>query len=599
MLYRALSGPCEYEGRNIELSTIGYADSKDGKNFNKRRQFISPSEEWEKFGCEDPRVTYFEGEYFIFYTALGTYPPDAGSIKAALALSDDLKKIKQKHLVTLFNAKAMMLFPQRIKGRLAALLTVNTDRPPAKIAIAYFDKKEDIWSLDFWREWYKNLDKQIIGVERLNTDLTEAGAVPILTDEGWLFVYSHIHNYYDEKKRLFAVEALLLDRDNPQKIIGRTDSPLLVPEENYEKVGMIKNVVFPTSALLEDKNLLIYYGAADTCCALASEELASTLYHLLSSSVKKVVKLDKFSGNPILQPSSEKPWQAMAVFNPAAIYLENKFFLLYRAMSNDNTSTLGVLVSEDGLNFKQYFNDPVYVPRMPFEQKKKLNGLSGCEDPRLTLLGDRLYMLYTAFDSIHPPRVALTSIDVGDFLYRRWLWAPPVLISPDNVDDKNACIFPEKIKGKYIIFHRVNGREIAVDFAKTLNFNQDNLLKKEGAILPRPGMWDSAKIGIAGPPIKTPRGWFLLYHGVSELDGQYRLGFMLLDLKNPLKILFRTMYPVLEPTEHFEKEGIVPNVVFSCGAVVVNGVLYVYYGGGDRVICAATAGFAELLTYAS
>src|ERR1700690_702017 len=125
LLYRALGRP-DALMTPAGISTIGKALSIDGKHFQNRRQFIVPTEEWEKFGCEDPRVTFFEGQYVIFYTALGGMPFGPGNIKVACALSKDLETVQEKHLVTPFNAKAMALFPERINGKITVILTAHT-----------------------------------------------------------------------------------------------------------------------------------------------------------------------------------------------------------------------------------------------------------------------------------------------------------------------------------------------------------------------------------------------------------------------------------------------------------------------------------------
>src|SRR5665647_572342 len=133
LLYRALSRPDPLMSPG-GTSTIGKALTIDGTHFQNRRQFITPTEEWDKFGCEDPRATFFEGKYYIFYTALGGLPFGAGNIKVACAISKDFETIEEKHLITPFNAKAMVLFPERIGGKITVMLTAHTDQPPARIA---------------------------------------------------------------------------------------------------------------------------------------------------------------------------------------------------------------------------------------------------------------------------------------------------------------------------------------------------------------------------------------------------------------------------------------------------------------------------------
>lgn len=597
VLYRAISSEMDYEGQMLQLSTIGHALSGDGLWLMQKRQFITPEHDWERFGCEDPRITNIDDEFLITYTAISNWPPSSDSIKVAIALSKDLRTIDEKHLVTPFNAKAMAFFPEKINGQYVAVVTVNTDEPPAKIALAYFDQKSDIWSESYWQKWYAELDKHLIPIQRLNSDQIEVGAVPVKTVDGWVLIYSHIQHYFQENRRIFGVEAVLLDLSNPQKIIGRTTESLFVPEAEYELNGMIKNVVFPSGAMIVGDEFRIYYGAADTTGAVISVKLAVFLSLLKQSEYRAVLKLRKYSGNPILLPRSDQAWQAQAVFNAGAIMVNNQTYILYRAMSLDNTSTIGCAISEDGYSINHVFHDPIYVPRMEFETKKRPNDFSGCEDPRVTQFGDKIYMFYTAYDGSNLPRVALTSILVDDFVQHRWIWQKPILISDPRIDDKNACLFPEKINDRYVILHRAAGYDIAIDYVDSLEeFSTGTQLEKEASITPRLNYWDSAKIGIAGPPIKTDKGWLLIYHGVSESDRNYRLGFLLLDLTDPFKVLYRTPYPILEPETEFERIGIVNNVVFSCGAVLRDGTVFVYYGGADKVMAVATMSLDELLS---
>ncbi len=596
MLYRALSDEKDHHGHKMRVSTIGYAASDDGVDFTNRRQFIYPEHEWEKYGCEDPRVTKIDGKYYIFYTALSNYPPTADGIRVAVAISKDLKTIEEKHLVTHFNAKAMTLFPSKINGQYTAILSANTDKPPSKVAIAKFDHIEQLWSPGYWERWYQNLNLHQLPLCRIDTDQIEVGAKPIKTEDGWLLVYAHIQNYYTEDKRIFGVEAALLDLDDPQKIVARTANPFLVPAEDYELDGMVPNVIFPSSVLIEDNSLAIYYGATDNYCALAELSLTDLVKHMFDHPFKQTFNLTKYHENPIMLPRTENFWEANSVFNPAAIHINGKYYVIYRAQSPDNTSTMGLAESVDGFHFKRH-HEPIYVPRKPFEQKSEAGRLSGCEDPRITLLDDELFMFYTAYDGINPPRVALSSIALNDFLNHNWQWSEPKVISSPNIDNKNSCLLPGKVNGRYVILHRVEGHDIAIDYLDDLSeLQEENVwLEKEQAIKPRSNWWDGAKIGIAGPPLKVEQGWLLLYHGVSDIDHHYRVGFMLLDENDPGNVLYRSPYPILRPTEEWERIGDVSNVVFPCGAVIVKGTLFVYYGGADKVVCVATAQIEELL----
>lgn len=594
MVYRALSLPHYYLSAKTKMrvSTVGIAESDNGVDFTNRRRLISPEEDWEKYGCEDPRITKIDDKYYIFYTALSEYPFRAEGIKVGLAITRDLKTIDEKHLITPFNAKAMALFPERINGKLCAILSVDTDDPPSKIAFAYFDKEEDMWSREYWEKWYKNVDNHKIELQRRPQDHVEVGAQPIKTEHGWLLIYCYIRNYFTDKK-LFGIEAVLLDLDDPTKIKERTKYPILCPEEGYEVYGMVPDTIFPSGAMIKDEKIYIYYGATDTFCALATGELSLLMEALFEPEIS-IEQFKRVKNNPILEPIKENPWEAKAVFNPAAIYEEGKVRIIYRAMSEDNTSVFGYAESSDGINIDFRADQPIYVPREPFEQKYISNGNSGCEDPRITKIDDRIYMLYTAYSGHQPPRIAITSISVEDFLKQNWDWKKPVVISPPEFDNKDACILPEKVNGRYLLFHRY-GKDIDIDFVDSLDFDGSKWLEEHRWLRPRPGMWDSSKIGIAAPPLKTKEGWLLLYHGVSVEDRHYRVGAVLLDLENPLKILGRTYEPLFEPREKYEKHGQVENVVFPCGAVMQGDDLIIYYGGGDSVVGAAVADVKEVI----
>src|SRR5208283_3746855 len=219
-------------------------------------------------------------------------------------------------------------------------------------------------------------------------------------------------------------------------------------------------------------------------------------------------------------------------------------------------------------------------------------GAGGCEDPRLTRIGDYVYMTYVAYDGHSHPRVALSSIHINDFLKHKWDWKSPVLISPPYVVDKNACILPEKINGKYVIFHRVFPN-ILIDFVDDLDFDGKTRWLVGQYKIPTRALssdWDSLKVGCGPPPLRTKDGWLLIYQAVGASDeSRYKIGAMLLDLKDPTKVLARTRNPILEPTANYENEGLKSGVVYPCGAVIIKNRLFVYYGGADMVVCVATA----------
>jgi predicted GH43/DUF377 family glycosyl hydrolase len=328
--------------------------------------------------------------------------------------------------------------------------------------------------------------------------------------------------------------------------------------------------------------------------------------------VRSRLVMERFDGNPILEPKPEHRWESRAVFNPGALYEAGRVHLVYRTIGDTNTSVLGYASSPDGLHFDERLEGPIYIPREPFESVRPASSphpvtytssyvsgggwMGGCEDPRLTRIDDRVFMTYVAFDGYSHPRVALSSIAYDDFLARNWRWRKPVLISPPRIINKNACILPEKVKGKYAIFHRVFP-DILIDFLDDLDFDgKTKWLKGQFRIGTRADYWDSRKVGAGPPPIKTEKGWLLIYHAVGErAPDSYKIGAMLLDQTDPTRVLARSPEPILEPQARYETEGFKSNVVYPCGAVVIGERLFIYYGAADRVVCAASVDLDRLL----
>lgn len=591
LLYRAMSEPDLLKEPKISTSVIARADSTDGFRYENRRALVLPDREFDLYGCEDPRVTKLGGTHYIFYTALGGYPFGADNIRVGVALSRDLETIDEKHLVTPFNAKAMALFPEKVGGKLAAILTVNPDRKPADICYAEFDSPEDIWSPDYWKKWQDSVDAHKLSVRRLPDDHVEVGSAPLKTDRGWLVVYCHLQRY-GHADQVFGIEALLLDLKNPRKIIGRTKGPFMVPEAYYEEVGHVPHTIFPSGALIRGGKLEVYYGATDTHVAVATIPI-DNLLDSLDPEEKRLVC--RFPGNPIIAPRPGVLWEAEGTINPAAIDLGEKTRILYRAVAKGNVSAFGYAETSDGFSIDYRSDKPAYIPRADFElgPDEGAHPNHGCEDPRLMAIGDKIFMAYTAYDG-STPRVAMTSISPEDFAARKWSgWAMPNAITPPGVTDKDAAILPEPVNGAYMLFHRVN-ESVCADFVGSLDFSKERITQCIEIISPRRGMWDGGKVGITAPPVKTDRGWLLLYHGVSW-STTYRVGAVLLDLKDPTVVRARTAVPLFEPEEEYERKGVKGNVVFPCGLVIRGGTAYIYYGAADSVIGVATMKMSRLL----
>ncbi len=601
MLYRSMGVEEEVFGEErLRVSRIASCVSKKvGQGFVSQKVFIEPEAPWESFGCEDPRTTFFEGYYYTFYTALGGYPFAPHNVRVGLAISENLDSVDQKYLLTPFNAKAMTLFPERINGKITALLTVNSDQPPATIALFQCDKIEEMWDPNTWYKWYGYLGQNALQLQRLNTDHVEVGSVPIAFDGGWLLIYAHILDYsVSTLTPFFGVEAVLLDKNNPQHIIARTQEALFYPELPFEMEGTVPNVIFPTSVTVDNEQVAIYYGGADTCIAKAVFSL-DEFRSALKCSVRDIPKGSKLHV-PIIEPRSHLKWEQNGTFNPGVWDDGESIHILYRAQSDQWTSTLGYARLNTPYSIIERHQEPCYLPREAFEKKLQKTGYSGCEDPRLTAIDGFVYMLYTAFDGINAPRIALTKISELDFKNHNWLaWEKPKLISKPGIMNKNSMLFPEKVNGEYIIVHRIE-TSIYIEKLSPEEFHTlgtSTMLQGKKILTTPHASWNQGKVGANSPPHKTSQGWLLLYHGVDGRDRQYRLGVMLLDLKDPTKILAMSPYPILEPELPWEKYGVVNNVVFPCGSVVRGERLYIYYGAADKYVGIASLDISEVLDY--
>lgn len=311
-------------------------------------------------------------------------------------------------------------------------------------------------------------------------------------------------------------------------------------------------------------------------------------------------QLSRHAMNPILAPRDDRSWEAFSAFNAAAVCLRRRIHLLYRAQGHDWISVLGHAVTRDGAHILSRSSDPVFVPSNPFDKRKagtpalaypyvSGGGWGGCEDPRITRIGNRIYMTYVAFNGSTPPGVALTSIAVQDF-GKDWKWTPPRLISRPGQIQKNWVLFPEKIDGKFALIHNI-APTIRIAYLDSLD-NPDLLIDSEK---PRPApedaeRWDNLVRGIGAPPIRTEHGWLVLYHAMDARDpDKYKVGAMLLDLEHPETVIARAPNPILEPEADYENHGHKVGVVYVCGAVVRDGTLFVYYGASDRTLAVATA----------
>jgi predicted GH43/DUF377 family glycosyl hydrolase len=402
----------------------------------------------------------------------------------------------------------------------------------------------------------------------------------------------------------WSIHAVVLDKKNPASILWKADT-IWEHHEGWEG----KNVQ-PLGMIHTGKELFSYWNfEGEGVYAITHSAFSAIMNKKLSFSHMMLQRSDK---NPVVKPGANF-WESKQTFNAAAVYDRDRVHLVYRAIGDTDTSVLGYASSADGFHFDDHPNEPVYVPTQPFELPVSMpnwssavasikspfesggGGYGGCEDPRLTKIDDKYYLTYVAYDGANPPRIALSSISVEDFHAKNWNWKTPVLISPPGVVDKNCVIFPEKIRGKYAIMHRIYPN-ILLDYVDHLDFDGETFLKGEYRIRPSRTLWDTRKVGAGAPPLKTPFGWLLIYHAVGEHDGgKYKVGAMLLDLLDPTKVIARSIIPILEPNHPHDNEGFKAGVVYPCGAIIKGDQLIVYYGGADTVVCAASTNLYDFL----
>ncbi len=241
------------DNRMIALTSISHfrvARSDDGRHFeiDDNIRFL-PQNRAEAWGIEDPRITTINGVYYITYSAVSE-----NGVSVALATTTDFTEFKRESCILPPTNKDVVLFPETILGQYYAL-----HRPAPS----------DIGTPDIWVSTSPDLihwgnHRYLAGVREDSWDSQRigAGAVPIRTKDGWLVLY-HGAN----RENQYSMGALLLDIDNPNRVMGRSRVPFLKPEESYETNGFWGAVVFSCGAIVEDDTIHMYYGAADQSIA--------------------------------------------------------------------------------------------------------------------------------------------------------------------------------------------------------------------------------------------------------------------------------------------------------------------------------------------
>lgn len=339
------------------------------------------------------------------------------------------------------------------------------------------------------------------------------------------------------------------------------------------------------------------------------------------------LKIEKYP-HPVLQPLEKSYWESEQTRNPAAIWHDNKVHLIYTASGDfvrDHLIYLGHATSNDGINFTRCSDEPMIMP-----SADEFFGFDagGMEDPRIVKIDDYFYITYMAravpFLAFHrgvtrddiPKNAGITWTENarrGGLLRSKDLKTFERMgpITGEHAHEANVILFPEKINGKYVMLHRPSNAAPAsneVEAGISIAFSDDLLnWYDDQPLIMAEQPWEG-KIGGSSPPLRTEKGWLMLYHGAEFADESkewympgfvfsYRVGVILLDLKDPTKVIARSKNFIMEPTLCFERWGTVNNVVFPTGTVVKNDILYIYYGGADTVCGLATVAINDLLEY--
>ena len=294
----------------------------------------------------------------------------------------------------------------------------------------------------------------------------------------------------------------------------------------------------------------------------------------------------RHSYEPIIT-TSDLPVEANGVLNPGVAYVNNEVVLLLRIETRQGISHIRTARSYNGVDEWRIADHPLLepdLPEWPFEEW-------GCEDPRVTqIAADQWTIAYTAY-SRYGPAVALAL--TRDFEQVERLG---VVHAPTN---KDAALFPGKFDENWLMLHRpVTGGQEHIWYASSPDLSA---WKAPGVLLPVRGgpWWDGLRIGVGAPPLLTEQGWLLIYHGVKDMAGHpvYRLGLSLLDRDDPRKVLARSSEWVFTPEAPYETRGLVPNVVYTCGAFCQGDEVWMYYGGADTVVGLARAKLTDLLAF--
>lgn len=320
--------------------------------------------------------------------------------------------------------------------------------------------------------------------------------------------------------------------------------------------------VFNPGAVVRGDETLLLLRVAEAPCNVPSDEVAVPLF------------------DPITRRVTVRTWKKetpeLCLEDPRVVKVRGETFLT-------SISHLRLARSRDGYLF-EVARLPALFPRDPLEA-------FGIEDPRITRIGERFYVTYTSVSSAGIATALAWSKDLIEFERCGVIFSPP---------NRDVAIFPERIEGCYVALHRPMPEGIgrpAIWLATSpdlLTWGKHRLVASA-----RPGMWDDLKIGGGAVPFRVRvdgrDAWLAIYHGVTSAPLTYSLGALLLDARDPGRVLGRSREPILFPETPYERNGFFGNVVFTCGAVLQNDAARVYYGAADGVTCVADLSLGAIL----
>ena len=288
-------------------------------------------------------------------------------------------------------------------------------------------------------------------------------------------------------------------------------------------------------------------------------------------------------GNPLIA-LSDLPFRASDIWNAAVTRFRGEYLLLVTVETLEGLYSIYLARAKDGIRFTV---DPEPFMSPAEDSPGRVHESYGIRDARITALDGTHYITYVAAGD-HGLRLGIAKTE--DFRPR----SVERIAYVSQVDVKNGVLFPRKVGGRYLLLKRPNdGSGIWLSRSDDLEFWGAETV----VMTPRGGYWDSTRIGASAPPIEIEQGWLLIYYGEKHTSAGplVRLGAAILDRDDPSRVLARSNIPILSPREDYERIGDVPNVVFSCGALLEDGEILLYYGASDSCICRGAAPLEDIV----